>query len=227
MPTLEWLQTAFSYGFDSGNILSRLPNYRRFGQERKIGGSYNRVFQEAVKPHLRPDSCVLEIGPGRGSWSRGILRQIPHGKLYTADYLDTRPWLNPDEFNGRLVSLRVTDNSFRGLPDDYFDFFWSFGVLCHQNPHQIVEILTNSRPKMKRGGIAIHQHADWDKLDAFGWKKGRVPEAFKDSPNEEIWWPRNNRRQMAHAAKQAGWTIVSEDMGLLKRDGMICLRRDR
>jgi len=50
--------------------------------------------------------------------------------------------------------------------------------------------------------------------------------AFKSAPNEEISWPRNNRQQMADAARRAGWTIVNEDLGLLKRDGMICLRRD-
>ena len=227
MPSLEWLQTAFSYGFDSGDVLSRMPNRRRFFQERKIGGSYREVFQAAVQPYLRPNSVVLEIGPGRGSWSRAILRQIPEGTLYTADYLDTDPWLQPERYNGRLISHRVQDNSFRQFRDGQFDFFWSFGVLCHQNPHQIVEILTNSLKKMRLGGVAIHQHGDWEKLDAYGWKRGKVPEAFKHTPNEQIWWPRNSRQQMVRAATDAGWTVLSEDLGLLKRDGMICLRRDR
>jgi hypothetical protein len=226
MPSEDWLHTAFSYGFDSGNVLSRIPNLRRWFQERKIGGSYRDVFLEAVKPYLTPASIVLELGPGRGSWSRAILQHIPEGQLYTADFVETRKWLNPERYAGRLTSFRVEDNSFSCFQNDYFDFFWSFGVLCHQNPHNISEILTNCLGKMKRGGIAVHQYADWQKLDQFGWRKGRVPERFKTLPDAEIWWPRNSREQMATVAKLAGWTVVSEDLGLLERDGMICLRRD-
>lgn len=224
MPTVDWLKTAFDYGFDSGDVLSRLPSGRRWLQERRIGGSYRKVFLEAIKPHLRQDSIVLELGPGRGSWSRAILRHIPKGKLYTADFVDTSRWLRPADYEGRVVNHRVQDNSFTCFEDGSFDFFWSFGVMCHQNPADIVDIMRHSRPKMKPGGIAIHQYGDWNKLDAYGWRKGRVPERFKELPDEKIWWPRNNREHMVEAALRTGWTVLREDLGLLERDGMICLR---
>jgi len=36
MPTLDWLIREFSYGYDSGNILSLFPNKRRRDEERLV-----------------------------------------------------------------------------------------------------------------------------------------------------------------------------------------------
>jgi hypothetical protein len=122
VPTTEWLKTAFGDGFDSGNVEARFPGRRRRYQERKIGGSYRRVFTEAVMPRLRADSTVLELGPGKGSWSRAILKRIPEGRLYTADYVDLEPVLQPERYGGRLVVQQVDDNSFAAFPDGHFDW---------------------------------------------------------------------------------------------------------
>jgi hypothetical protein len=111
------------------------------------------------------------------------------------------------------------------VPDGYFDFFWSFGVLCHNNLDVISEILRNALPKMKPGAHATHQYADWQKLDAFGWERGKVPIEFKNKPDEEIWWPRNTRASMTRAASQAGWNVVTEDLDLVARDSIIVLTK--
>jgi SAM-dependent methyltransferase len=225
MPSLEWLRKEFSYGYDSGNVLSVVPNLRRFREERAIGGSYRQVFLQAVLPYLKPDARVLELGPGRGSWSRAILKYIRMGELHTVDFQDVTPWLQPEKYGGRLICHQVTDNRFDFLPEDYFDFFWSFGVLCHNNLIDVETILRGVLPRMRPGGYAAHQYGDWEKLDKFGWERGRVPLEFKSQSDEEIWWPRNDRISMTRVASRAGWDVVVDDLGVVSRDGLIVLRR--
>lgn len=225
MPTKEWLKKEFDYGYDSGNVLALIPRAARRQEEARIGGSYRRVFRKGVLPHLKRDSVVLEIGPGRGSWSRAILRHIPRGRLHTVDFQDVTRWLQPETYGGRLVCHQVTDNSFSRFEDDTFDLFWSMGVLCHNNADHIREILRNALPKMKPGGIAVHQYGDWDKLEAYGWAKGGIPIDFKDQEDDQIWWPRNSKQKMCALAGEAGWTVVTPDLRLVKRDSIIVLRR--
>jgi phospholipid N-methyltransferase len=224
VPTLDWLKNEFAYGYDSGNVLSWLPNLTRYREEKAIGASYRRVFWQGLAPYLKPDAHVLELGPGRGSWSRAILSLITKGELHTVDYVDVSQWLEPSKYTDRLVCHRVVDNSFSELSDEFFDVFWSFGVLCHNNIENIEAILANARPKMKPGGIAIHQYGDWNKLDQYGWEKGRVPKAFREKPDADIWWPRNDQEKMSGAAINAGWEIETPDIGLLARDSMMILR---
>lgn len=224
MPTLDWLRREFSYGYDSGNVLSLVPNLRRFREERAIGGSYRNLFKQGLLPRLREDSRVLELGPGRGSWTRAILAHVPRGEVHTVDFQDVTRWLNPARYDGRLTCHRVTDNSMKGPPDRYFDVFWSFGVLCHNNQSSIEEILASALAKMKPGGLAVHEYGDWNKLNAYGWERGRIPLEFRSKPDEEIWWPRNDGESMVRIATRAGWEVVSADLALVQRDGIIVLR---
>jgi hypothetical protein len=224
MPTLSWLQQEFHYGYDSGNVLSLISGRIRRSEERRSGGSYRRVFKKALLPHLSPAAKVFELGPGKGSWSRAILKHIPQGELHTVDFQDVRAWLKPEAYAGRLVCHQVQDNSFDGLPDRYFDVFWSFGVLCHNEASSILRILTQARGKMAPGAVAIHQYGDWEKLEAFGWNRGGVPQDFKGKKDEDIWWPRNDQRVMTKLATEAGWQVLSADLDLLQRDSIILLR---
>lgn len=226
MPTIEWLKREFHYGYDSGDVLAEVPGETRATEESRIGGCYRTVFREAVVPFIREDSVVLEIGPGGGSWSRAILAHLPQGRLHTADFQDVTPWLKPEERNGRLICTQVSDNSLCEFRDGMFDFIWSFGVLCHCNAGLIAQVLAASLKKARPGAYAVHQYGDWDKLDAEGWPQSRhIPSEFREMDDDDIWWPRNSRDRMSRLAREAGWTVITEDMGLLERDSMILLRR--
>lgn len=225
MPTMNWLKQEFGYGYDSGNVTSFFANRVRRDEERRIGGSYRKVFNEAIRPFIKADSDVLELGPGKGSWSRSLMNLLPQGTLTTVDFQDVTQWLEPELYSGRMECNQVTDNSFSCIEDHSKDFFWSMGVLCHNNQNHIKEILTNSLWKVKRGGYACHQFADWKKLEAYGWVKGGVPEEFKEKPDSEIWWPRNDTESMSKIAAEAGWHVKVADLGILKRDGLMLLQR--
>ena len=222
MANLEWLKNNFAHGYDSGEILDPVPSSTRLRQEVLIGGSYRHAFHQAVFPFLRPDSVVLELGPGKGSWTRAILEHVPEGRVETIDFVDVRQWLTPERFGGRLICHQVNDTSFSCVPDGAFDFFWSFGVLCHHTIEQITEVLRNARPKMKRGAVSVHEYADWDKF----FESGRMvnfPD-LPETPDTENWWPSNNARAMTAAAEDAGWKVLFPDLNLFKRDGIIVLK---
>jgi hypothetical protein len=227
MPTQDWLKKEFGYGYDSGDILSLFPNSVRRKEEKAIGGSYRKVFRKGLLPFLQPNSKVLEIGPGKGSWTRAILKYIPHGELHTVDFQDVESWLQPSRYDGRLYCHKIEDNTAYNqlFQDGYFDICWSFGVLCHNNLDKIKDVLTYTFPKVKRGGHAIHQHGDWKKLESYGWRKGGVPLEFKNKPDDKIWWPRNSQIQMTEVAEKAGWKVIESDLELIQRDSIIVLQR--
>lgn len=224
MPTIGWLKQEFDYGYSSGSVISWLPNPRRRHEERQIGGSYRRFFKEQVQPRIRPDDKVLELGPGRGSWSRALLGCLPHGELHVCDFQDVSLWLKPQQYSGRLVCHQVSDNSFDAVDDGYFDLFFSVGVLCHNNVEHLRQIMANSRRKVKPGGIAIQHYADWHKLDGLGWaSQYNIPSQFKDQSDDQVWWPRNDTETMANLCTAAGWTVVRRDLGCFSRDSVILL----
>ena len=127
---------------------------------------------------------------------------------------------------GRLVCYQLSDNSFADVPDATFDFFWSFGVLCHNNAEHIREIFRNVLPKIKPGAHAAHEIGAWDKLDQLGWGlRWGVPARFKTLPDDAIWWPRNSAEETCKIALEEGWQVIERDLGVLRRDSLCVLRK--
>jgi hypothetical protein len=228
MTTTETLRHMFSTGYDSGDILARIPDRRRWHEQRLIHGSYRRFFMRGVRPHLRDDSIVMELGPGRGSWTRALLKFVSRGEVHALDYVDATQWLRPEDHAGRLVFHRTQDNSFDCVADHSFDVFFSFGVLCHNRTPEIAEIMANALPKMRPGGVAIHQYGDWKKLERLGWHDDRhgVPPFNRDLDDDHEWnfWPRNDQATMTRICQEAGWTVETPDLCLFGRDPVILLR---
>jgi len=200
MAEMEWLKTTFTAGYDSREILDAVPSATRLKQEVMIGGSYRTAFLKAAFPFLRPDSAVLELGPGRGSWSRAILHFIPRGNLTTVDFVDVTDWLRPGDYAGRLTCHQVDDFSLSVLPDEQFDFCWSFGVLCHHTIEQIETVLTALIRKTKIGGVSVHQYADWNKLYRSGRPLQVADLIQKPTTDAESGWPSNSKEARAAAA---------------------------
>ena len=229
MATTEELKELHAYGYDSGDVLRWIPDRQRRGEEKVIGGSYRRFFMKAVRPHLEPSSTVLELGPGRGSWTRALLRYVPEGRVETVDLLDVTPWLRPERYDGRLVCHRTEgDDSFADVADASIDVFFSFGVLCHNTTPAIGQIMREALPTMRPGGVAVHEYGDWHKLERLGWTDDRhgVPAFCRDLPDEDPrqCWPRNDPDTMAAVCRDAGWIVEDADLDLFRRDSVIRLR---
>jgi hypothetical protein len=225
MTTLDWIKQELSYGYDSGNAISRIPSRLRRSEEKRMGGSFRNVFNEAIRPLVRSDSQVLEYGANKGTWTRPMMDLIPNGTLQTIDFEDVTEWLRPSRYDGRLTCHQVFDDSFSIVDNDSIDFVWSMGVLCHRSSRQIGNLLGNLIPKVKFGGYACLHFADWTKLDQFGWDKGGIPIEFQNKSDDEIWWPRNETQNMSELAIEAGWQVRVSDFGLLQRDGLMLLQR--
>jgi hypothetical protein len=61
MPTFNWLKNAFADGYSSGDIASPVPNWRRWQEERRIGGSYRQVLVKGILAYVPQNAVVLEV----------------------------------------------------------------------------------------------------------------------------------------------------------------------
>ena len=168
----KWSKDAFAEGYSSGTIVGPLkegdPETEiRLFEDKRIGGSLSEFFEVGVGPYLKPDSRVLELGPGRGSWTRALFSKVTRGEIHTVDLQDIRPWVQdmtqayPHRFFIHQVS--VGGSSYDFLEDEYFDVFFSFGVFCHMDPDALETFLERVRRKLKRNAVCIAEYSDWEK----------------------------------------------------------------
>jgi cyclopropane fatty-acyl-phospholipid synthase-like methyltransferase len=124
------------------------------------------VYLACIRNYVNSRTTVLEIGPGRGAWTRTFLERGCK-KVYAVDAA-------PAEHTGfwdyvgvtdRAEYIASTDLTLSGVPDDSVDYFFSFGVFCHLKPEMCETYLTSLAKKMRAGSHAFLMIADYDKYN--------------------------------------------------------------
>lgn len=112
-------------------------------------------------PNIKPDSQVLEIGPGHGRWSALIPERIQKGVLHLVD-------LSPSclEFcKKRLVAhsnvrYMVNDGRLLGqIQDAAIDFVWSFDTFVHIEEPEIRSYARELARVMKHQSMGVIHHS--------------------------------------------------------------------
>jgi ubiquinone/menaquinone biosynthesis C-methylase UbiE len=120
----------------------------------------DQLIRAFIVPNLRPESTVLEIGPGHGRWSPEIRHRIQKGILHLVD-------LSPScitfckhrlsEFKN--VQYHVNDG--RSLPmveKASIDFVWSFDTFVHIEEPEVRSYARELRRVMKPQSMGVIHH---------------------------------------------------------------------
>lgn len=160
---LDSFQSLWQGGYFEGQPLDPLgPSaYLQMGFISMLHATYLRC----IKPYVNRQTTSLELGPGRGAWTKCLL---PSKQIYALDAL-------PADYNNFFTYLgnpanvkyfQVHDFECQMLPENTFDYMFSHGCLCHVSFEGITRYAQTIFPKMKSGGNCFWMIADYDKYNA-------------------------------------------------------------
>lgn len=150
-------------GYYEGNPLDPLgrSGYAQIGYISILYATYLRC----IKPYIKSDTIALEIGAGRGAWTKTMLeaKEIWALDAMPAEYNQFWQYVG-DQPNVNYVE--VGDFSCSALPDNHFNYMFSFGCLCHVSFTGIEEYAKNLFPKLKPGSNCFWLVADYQKFNS-------------------------------------------------------------
>jgi hypothetical protein len=122
------------------------------------------TYLMCIKPYIHENTAVLEIGPGRGAWTKCFLgaKEVWCMDALSAEHNSFYEYVGRHD---HVKYIQVEDFSCRALPDNRFDYFFSFGCFCHISPQGIHAYLQNMYPKLKSGAHGFLMVADYDKYN--------------------------------------------------------------
>jgi hypothetical protein len=203
------------------------------------------TYLACIRPYVTPETVAVEIGPGRGAWTKAILHRNPK-RLYTLDVVPaeaTRFWehVGCDE---RVQYLTVTDFSMAGVPDEAADYFFSFGVFCHLRPRDCRAYFASMARTLAPGANGFLMIADFDKYNALTPLRERYQRLLTPQQPPASRRPLLDKSQAAlanadghgawyhlgvdeacHQLEAAGFLIVERDIDVNPRDPIIHFRK--
>ena len=235
-------------GYFEGDPLDPLAR-STFGNYGYISVLY-ATYLICIKPYITAETRALEIGPGRGAWTKTMLAAK---EIWTLDALSAAhngffEYLDHPE-NVRYI--QVDDFECRDLPEEHFDYVFSFGCLCHVSFEGITAYAKSLFPKLKSGAHCFWLVADREKYSRFRvserrfdiWR-GLAPKRKKLTPVRKLLeifsertrpsflttdvfaegpgrWHNAGAAQTSEMLEKIGYKVVDSDIGLLPRDPII------
>jgi len=122
------------------------------------------IYLTCIKPYINENSVVCEIGCGRGAWTKTFLNAK---EVWCLDVLSAEHnifW----EYVGHhdhVKYCQINDFSCEMLPENKFNYIFSFGCFCHISFEGITEYMKNLFPKLLPGTHGFIMIADYDKFN--------------------------------------------------------------
>lgn len=160
-------------GYYEGNPLEPLSrsSYGQLGYMSVVRATYLRC----IKPYVNAETVALEIGAGRGAWTKSMLaaKEIWALDAMTAEYNQFWEYVGARE---NVNYVQVEDFSCSALPENQFDYLFSFGCLCHVSFEGVELYAKNLFPKLKSGANCFWLVADYEKYNRVvaDWKSHSV-----------------------------------------------------
>lgn len=162
-------------GFYAGDPLDRMRSpYGLFGYV----GVPHAIVLRCIRPYVHEDTVALELGPGRGAYTRALLGAasvwcldaLPaeHNKFW--EYVGQRPNVHYFEVSGFGCEM---------LPEDGIDYMFSYDTLCHVPFEGIEAYATSLRSKLRPGAQCFWMVADFAKYRSFIEQRPSVAPALE------------------------------------------------
>lgn len=124
------------------------------------------IYLACIKPYINSRTSAVEIGPGRGAWTRAMIsaREVTCLDALSAEHNGF--W----QYVGRRENVRyfkVEEFGCGMVDDDSVDYLFSFDALCHVSFDGISAYMDSLFPKFRPGAHGFIMVADYAKYNSF------------------------------------------------------------
>lgn len=250
---LESFKDLWSAGYYEGDPLDPLgpSNYLALGYMSVLHATYLCC----IKPYVSSTSVALEIGPGRGAWTKTLLgaREVWCLDALSAEHNGFWSYVGSHE---HVAYHQVEDFTCSTLPDDYFSYLFSFGCFCHLPFDGAAEYMRNLYAKLRAGSHGFILISDYHKYNRAieNWSAltiGRALSTRRDLPARKTWsllgsnrkrpqlkdpregtqprpgrWYNIGTDRFCRLLEQIGYKVVDRDVGVNHRDPVVHFAKD-
>jgi SAM-dependent methyltransferase len=159
---LESFRDLWLGGFFTADPAQTLAPHRLEG----LMGHFHVIYLACIKPWITPRTRALEIGCGRGAWTRMLLgaKRVTCVDALSAEHNAFHAYVGA---RGNVSYHQVEDFELSMIPDASIDYVFSYDALCHVSFAGISAYARSLYRVMRPGAHGFLMVADYRKYNAF------------------------------------------------------------
>jgi hypothetical protein len=124
------------------------------------------TYLMCIKPFVDETTTVLEIGPGRGAWTKTFVERGAK-EIWALDAAPPEHTRFHDHVgrHDHVHYVQVSDCELRDVEDDSIDYFFTFGVFCHLPNEMVADYIAHLPAKLRSGANGFLMVGDFDKYN--------------------------------------------------------------
>ena len=221
MDNLSIFKDLWPGGYFEGNPLnpnspSSYGNLSWIFYEGRIISTLHATYLRCIKPYIDSRKVALEIGPGKGAWSKCMLdfKQLIVIDPVSAEDTGFYDYVG-NHYNVHYEQIQ--DFSLKFLPYRFIDYVFSFGCLCHISFEGISLYARNMFDKLKEDANCFWMIADKDKF-----KKATGDDLIEGNNGG---WHNTGLSRTCDLLTSIGYTVITQDVDTCSRDPIIHFRK--
>jgi SAM-dependent methyltransferase len=165
------------------------------------------VLNHFITPYVKPETKVLEIGPGGGRWTR-FFRHADH--VTVVDPFEVMLEETKTVFEGKnLTTIQNSGTDFPGVPERSIDFIFTFDVFVHLDVPIIKQYLINAKKILHDYGVMFVHYGDKTKHEG----------------KENTGYSVNSPKVMNALFKELGLVVIAENTTIFNNSCFALLKK--
>lgn len=196
-----------------------------YGEASFIDGEsvLHRTYRICIEPYVNQDTVALEIGAGRGTFSKPIAmlgaKELWVLEVASAEFNHFYEHMGDLLHSTNVIYVQTNGKSVNALMDCHYDFCFTFGCLCHLPFEAIENYARQLYPKMLPGAHLFWMYGSREK-----WAVGMPSRPFPDfgigEENTGKWFD-NGGDVIPEMLESVGYVVIDKDVDVVRRDPVI------
>ncbi|MFC1711971.1 methyltransferase domain-containing protein [Patescibacteria group bacterium] len=176
-------------------------------------GTSEKIVKKIIKPYLKKDSVIIDVGSGTGRYTKQMLTFIPQGKIHIFE-LDSYWKKFLKEYFSKENNIKIhpaNGYSYDTLSNDSIDVYCAINVFTYTNAMTTFRNLIEAARVVKPKGIIIFDFFNTDE------KKGIFNYIETNITPQPGPWSIHSLSFLCSFMNKLGFKLIAKDKGLFNK----------
>lgn len=182
----------------------------------------NKAIPNTLEPFFTKQGHCLEIGPGRGAWTKWLISLVSQITAVDTASAETNQFWKYVEQQKNISYHQIKNLDLEFIPDNSIDCIFSYDVFCHIPPVLTEKYFHTFKRVMKNNAFGFIMYADFKQYNNY-YEQRKISQRVD---GESMHWFDCPHLEMKRIVEQNGLVLIDANYLPQQRDPVVYFKKE-